>query len=340
MRTVYLLTILLIASHATFLKSKKALGAYSKLNSMQDPTLDEIWDEWVETVWRWDEAAGREDGYMFDFKTDGWLKYDTTEPTRWYSVEDVPDWVEEGSEYASPPVSHSTDVWRYEVQQIWAYDSYADVEYGYMYDEGSDSWLQCGEDAATENVWWGEVDEAKVPQWVLDFEGEEGNGDDKDEGGDDKEDEWEVWEEWVEQIWGYDNEEGTEHGYMHDWRSDQWMKYDPKGNWNPIDNEEVPQWVHDELDGGEDKEIILPSGDFIDGHYWYGWFDYVNPDLIYLDAYTEDWQRAARWQYKEGDWHKNGKVDLEDDEVPQYLHDLLSGDAKSIDETDWYQGGR
>ena len=113
MRTVYLLTILLIASHATFLKSKKALGAYSKLNSMQGTDDLEVWDEWVETVWRYDEDTSREEGYMFDYKTDGWLKYDTTEPTRWYSVDNVPEWVEEGSEYASPAAS--TDVWRYEV---------------------------------------------------------------------------------------------------------------------------------------------------------------------------------------------------------------------------------
>ena len=138
-----------------------------------------------------------------------------------------------------------------------------------MKDENTDAFLSCIEDRKTGEVYWVEIPESDVPSWVWEFEGDEGDG----EGEGEDEGEWEAWEEWAEQIWGYDETDGTEYGYMHDWRADHWLKYDGMGNWQPISDEEVPQWVHDELDGGEDKEIILPYGQFIDDHYWYGWYD-------------------------------------------------------------------
>ena len=258
MRSAYLLTILLIASsHATFIQSKTALGARSKETSSQKGDL-EIWDEWVETVWRFDEATQTEEGYMFDFKSDSWLKYQEDDENRWNTVYDVPDWVEEGSDYATPAAT--TEIWRYDVQQIWAYDSYQEVEFGYMVDENTDQWLIFMEDDATDDIFWLAMqDESMVPDWVWEFEGEDKG--DKDDGGDSGDGEWETWEEWAEQIWAYDNEEGTEHGYMHDWRSDQWMRYDPTGNWYPVTQDEVPDWVWEEL--GHDpneKEIVLPGG--------------------------------------------------------------------------------
>ena len=57
------------------------------------------------------------------------------------------------------------------------------------------------------------------------------------------------------------------------------MRYDESGNWMPVND--APMWVHEELEGIEAHEITLPMGDYIDGNFWYGWFD--NEGDILLD---------------------------------------------------------
>ena len=91
---------------------------------------------------------------------------------------------------------------------------------------------------------------------------------------------------------------------MEDPTSGEWLEYHEGGYWKPIKGSEIPEWVWDLLDdyynGGDDDDwddngddwdddgddwddeddddwgdddIVLPSGENVDGYEWYGWYN-------------------------------------------------------------------
>ena len=170
-----------------------------------------------------------------------------------------------------------------------------------------------------------------------------------------------VWlEDDLEQIWGTNLEDGSIHGFMHDWISNQWLSYDQaKSSWSPIKDEMIPGWAwealedyYNENDGdgegdGEDDDDnggdgegeddggcvpiecgddVLPAGEEeIDGKWWWG---YCNEDMVHYSAWDSvTWEELNYYYHtKECTWHKDEMSEVDQSEVPQLLHDIINGE--------------
>ena len=126
---------------------------------------------------------------------------------------------------------------------------------------------------------------------------------------------------------------------MEDWVSGEWLEYDMyTGEWSPADFDNIPDWVWEELDGGDDGgdgedgdggddddcempwDADLPSGVEWEGMLWYGWWE---NETIVIEGYNEATFESTYFYYTDCKWYRNERVEADD--VPDFLHDIVNG---------------
>lgn len=141
-----------------------------------------------------------------------------------------------------------------------------------------------------------------------------------------KQKEFTVWREYPFQAWAKNNSTNEEIGYLYDNRTESGSIRTTEGgstSFQRVPDEEIPYWVMDLYWDVTKWDLELPSGQWIDGGYWFGYFG--NEDSLVLDKYNEDWYRIAHYEYKDFQWYEETKVEIHHLQVPDHLTDLVRG---------------